>query len=237
MTSTLTVGAMSKSSSERAGSCRRPPAGSVRNSATCSGANRVGIQPSAISPASAVFFGPDRRQVDRDALLHRRDRQLQRLPGAVRQRQLERLAVELDALARERHPHHRDVLARALELLPKRCAVPALRDLRARRRRSRSACGRPRGCRSWRRSSPSSRRCGRGSGRSPSRARSFSAGGEPGEHRRGVGAVRLRGPHRVVAEPLGLLDDRQLLVGGEAEAPVADVDRQVFTVRLPAARR
>ena len=31
---------------------------------------------------------------------------------------------------------------------------------------------------------------------------------------------------RVVAEPLGLLHDLQLLVGGEAEAPVADVDAE-----------
>src|SRR3954453_3731271 len=34
---------------------------------------------------------PDRREVDRDAVLDRRDRELQRLAGAVRQRQLERL--------------------------------------------------------------------------------------------------------------------------------------------------
>ena len=53
----LTVGAMSKSSSdlpERAA----PSSSSGRSSETCSGENSVGIQPSAISPASAVFFGP-----------------------------------------------------------------------------------------------------------------------------------------------------------------------------------
>ena len=35
---------------------------------------------------------------------------------------------------------------------------------------------------------------------------------EPGEDRRGVGAVGLGRPHRVVAEPLGLLDDLELLL-------------------------
>ena len=54
---TWTVGAMSKCSSdfpERAA----PSCSSGRSSETCSGENSVGIQPSAISPASAVFFGP-----------------------------------------------------------------------------------------------------------------------------------------------------------------------------------
>ena len=54
---TCTVGAMSKPSSdlpERAA----PSSSSGRSSETCSGLNSVGIQPSAISPASAVFFGP-----------------------------------------------------------------------------------------------------------------------------------------------------------------------------------
>ena len=54
---TLTVGAMSKSSSVR------PPAAApssrfLRSSGRNSGDSSVGIQPSAISPASAVFFGP-----------------------------------------------------------------------------------------------------------------------------------------------------------------------------------
>ncbi len=35
-----------------------PSCKSGRSSETCSGENSVGIQPSAISPASAVFFGP-----------------------------------------------------------------------------------------------------------------------------------------------------------------------------------
>ncbi len=47
---TFTIGAMSKSSltSPR----------SSRNSPTFSGEKKVGIQPSAISPVSAVFLGP-----------------------------------------------------------------------------------------------------------------------------------------------------------------------------------
>ena len=35
-----------------------PSSSSGRNAATCSGENSVGIQPSAISAVSAVFFGP-----------------------------------------------------------------------------------------------------------------------------------------------------------------------------------
>ena len=53
----LTVGAMSKPS--RLLPLRAAPSSSsLRSSETCSGENSVGIQPSAISPASSVFFGP-----------------------------------------------------------------------------------------------------------------------------------------------------------------------------------
>ena len=68
-------------------------------------------------------------------LLDRGDGQLQRLARAVGQREVDRLAVELQALARERLAHDRDVLARAQQLAPEAHAVPALGDLRARRRR------------------------------------------------------------------------------------------------------
>ena len=80
----------------------------------------------------ARVVGADGGQVDRDRLLHRRDRELQRLAGPVGQRQLERLAVELQALARQRLAHDGDVLARALDLASEALAVPALGDLRAR---------------------------------------------------------------------------------------------------------
>ena len=45
---------------------------------------------------------------------------------------------------------------------------------------------------------------------------------EPAEDRRRVGAVRLGGPDRVVAERLGLVDQLELLVRGQAEPPVAE---------------
>ena len=148
---------------------------------------------------------PDRRDVDRDPLLHGRDRELERLARAVGQRQLERLAV----------------VARAA-----RAAAPS-----ARRRRTR-ACAAA-GARSAGRASPprpagplgpmpSSTRppeswssvaaviaviAGERPGicriAEPSRMRSVCAG-QPGEHRDRVRAVRLGGPDRVVAEPLGL---------------------------------
>src|SRR5205807_3094036 len=52
-------------------------------------------------------------------------------------------------------------------------------------------------------------------------------GGQPGEHRRGVGTVRLGRPDRVVAERLGGLGDVELVGGREAEAPVADAHAQL----------
>ena len=53
----LTVGAMSNPFSERPARVA-PSSSSDRKSETYSGEKKVGIQPSAISPASAVFFGP-----------------------------------------------------------------------------------------------------------------------------------------------------------------------------------
>ena len=46
-------------------------------------------------------------------------------------------------------------------------------------------------------------------------------GGEPGQRRGGVGPVRLGRPHRVEAGRLGLEQQVALIVGGQAEAPVA----------------
>src|SRR5207248_532251 len=51
--------------------------------------------------------------------------------------------------------------------------------------------------------------------------------GEPAEHGGGVGAVGLGGPDGVVSQPLGLLDDVELVGGAEAQAPVADVDAEL----------
>ena len=54
---TLTVGAMSKPSSERPARAA-PSSRFARSIGRCSGESSVGIQPSAISPAKAVFLGP-----------------------------------------------------------------------------------------------------------------------------------------------------------------------------------
>ena len=50
---------MSKSANDLPPPARaKPSSSSGRNSATCSGEKSVGIQPSAISAVSVVFFGP-----------------------------------------------------------------------------------------------------------------------------------------------------------------------------------
>ena len=55
-----TIGAMSKPSGRPPPPLRRaaPSSSSARASFMCSGEKKVGIQPSAISPVSCVFFGP-----------------------------------------------------------------------------------------------------------------------------------------------------------------------------------
>ena len=56
---TFTVGAISNEPSPMLRPARAAPSSSgLRSSATCSAANRNGIQPSAISPVCAVFLGP-----------------------------------------------------------------------------------------------------------------------------------------------------------------------------------
>ena len=77
-------------------------------------------------------LGTDRRQVDRDPLLHGRDHQLECLARTVGERELERLPTELQPLARQRLAHHRYILARSLELPGEALSVPALGHLRAR---------------------------------------------------------------------------------------------------------
>ena len=169
---------------------------------------------------------PDRGQVDRHPLLHRRDRELERLAGPVGQRQLERLALEHDALAGERHPHDRDVLARALELLAEALAVPALGDLRAARADAEQHP--PVGELVDRRRRHGGHR-GRAAGHLEDRRAELDARGrlrEPGEDRGGVGAVGLGGPDRVVAEPLRLQHEVELLLRGHPQAPVTDVQAE-----------
>ena len=158
---------------------------------------------------------------------------LSALPGPVGQRQLQRLALVDHALARQRHPHDLHVLARPLQLAGEALAVPALGHLRAarpdpeqhpavgelidRRGGHRGHRGRAAGHLEDRRAELDPRR----------RLR------EPGEDRRRVGAVGLGGPDRVVAEPLRLQHQLQLLRCGEPEAPVSDVQPELHCKRPP----
>src|SRR5262249_32253301 len=75
-------------------------------------------------------LGPDGGDVDGDALLHGRDRELERLAWTVGGGKLEGLAGEVDTFARERPAEHGDVVARALQLFGEALPVPALCDLR-----------------------------------------------------------------------------------------------------------
>ena len=175
---------------------------------------------------------PDGGQEHRDPLLHGRDRQLQRLARAVRQRQLQRLALDTRRARRDSAIRTTvDVLARALELAAEALPVPALGHLRPgradaedhppageliqRRRRHRRHRRRAAGHLEDRRAEPDLR----------GRLR------EPAEDGRRVGPVGLRGPHRVVAEPLGLLDEAELVLGRQAEAPVSDVHAELHAAR------
>src|SRR4029077_15775921 len=51
--------------------------------------------------------------------------------------------------------------------------------------------------------------------------------GEPSKDGGSIGAVGLGRPHRCVAKPLGLLDDRELVLRAETETPVADVHAEL----------
>src|SRR5215204_513548 len=74
----------------------------------------------------------DRTEEDRDGVPHRVEVQLERLALAARERQVEVLAVVLQALlARHDLTHDLHVLARAAPRLCVRDAVPTLGDLRA----------------------------------------------------------------------------------------------------------
>ena len=156
--------------------------------------------------------GADCRQVDRDLRLHRRDRQLERLAGAIGQRQLERRAVKLDAFARQRHAHYRHVVARALQLPRESLPVPTLGDLRAggadaeHHAPARQLIDRGGGHRGHRR--------GAGGHLEDPRAQPDATGlpGKPPQHGRRVRAVGLCRPDRVIAQALCLPDDLQLII-------------------------
>ena len=77
-------------------------------------------------------LGTHHREVDRDVRAERAGHQLQRLAeaGAVRERDVVVGAMVLDEFAAKRRADDLDVLARLLERLSPRLAVPALDDLR-----------------------------------------------------------------------------------------------------------
>ena len=166
---------------------------------------------------------PDRGDVDRDPLLDRRDRELQRLAGPVGQRQLVGLAGVGEPLARERLPQDLHVLARALELLAEALPVPALGHLRARRADAeqhapaRELVERGRGHGGHRRRAPRHLEDRRAD------PDALGLRGQPGEHGGGVGPVGLGGPDRVEPRRLRLPHQLELVGGRHAEAPVADV--------------
>ena len=154
--------------------------------------------------------------------------QLERLaePGAALQRQLVVLAVVAQRLlAAVDRAQDLDELARARERLREGLAVPALDHLRARHADAedqapvREMIDRHRG-------HPDARGCTRRDlhhGRAELDARGARA--DPAQRREGVGAVGLRGPHRVVAEALGL--EHRLDRIARPGHPVADHQSQL----------
>src|SRR3954453_13652880 len=175
---------------------------------------------------------PDRGDVDRDLLLHRRDRQLQGLARPVGQRQRVDLAVVLEPFPRERLAQDLDVLARALQLLWEALAVPALGHLGAggAEAEDHPAVG------ELIEGGGGHRRHRRGARRHlEDRRAEFDLLGlrcDPGEHGRGVRAVGLRGPDRVEPGRLRLLYELDLLAGGQPEAPVANAYAQLHAANL-----
>src|SRR5215218_1042682 len=167
----------------------------------------------------------DRTEEDRDGVPNRMEVELESLALAARERQVEVLAVVLQALlARHDLAHDLHVLARAAPWLCVRDAVPTLGDLRAgwpeaehesptRKRIDRA---------------PSHRGCGgRAGGHLHDRCTKLDRlglGREPRQDAHHVGAVRLGGPHGIESRALRRLDDVQRLVTPWSDPPVAEVE-------------
>ena len=170
----------------------------------------------------------DRGDVDRDVVAHRVQHQVQRFARAVRQRQRVGRALVADPLARERQFDDVDVLAGAGHRLGEPDAVPAFGDLGAGKSETEAepAAGEHvegrRGHRGHRRGA------GRDLQNSAADVDVLGLRGDPGEHRHGVRAVRLGGPRDGVAEPVGLLDQRERL----GAAAVADVQSQLHRATI-----
>src|SRR5581483_11176658 len=154
----------------------------------------------------------DRGEVDRDVGPQRSQHQLERLSEPGRAGAVVRdavvLALVLDHVAPQRRPNDLDILTRLHERLAPRLAVPALYHLRPGRPEpeQEAAAGHEveRGCRHRRiRRRATGDLHDRRADLDAARARRH-----PREHRHGIRSPRLRGPHRVVAEALRLLHER-----------------------------
>jgi hypothetical protein len=172
---------------------------------------------------------PDGGEVHRDVLAHRPHRELQRLAGPVRQRQDVVLALVADLLPGQGQLDDVGVLAGAGQRLVEAHAVPALGHLRS---------GHPEAQPEAAAGQRVQRRCGHGAvGRGAARdledrrARGRCGGlrGDEGQHRRGVGAVRLGDPRDGEAQVVGLLREREV-VGVVAGTPVAEVEAELHAV-------
>ena len=202
---------------------RAAPFSSVaRNSDALAGESPIGIQPSATSAGERDVRGPARGEVDRQRRGWGAGSSCSGLPSPVASAPaygsvIARAVVRDRRLAPEDLAHDRDVVARAGDRLRPRLAVPALDDLRP---------GEPEPgdhpARSGERVEGRERHRGRGRGAGRDlhdAGRELDAcsvrRGEVRERGQRVGAVGLRGPHRVVTEALRELHacDGELDVG------------------------
>ena len=176
----------------------------------------------------------DRSQVERDALADGVHRQLQRLARPSGQRQRPVLPRVCQAPTAQRQLHHLDVLPGATQRVVEAHAVPPLGDLRSRdaepepetpARQRIQRRGRHRG---------GGRRARRDLHDGAAHVDALRERRDVSEDRGAVRAVGLRRPDHRVAEPVGLLGQRD--VGGVlAGAPVAEVEAQAHAASLSAA--
>ena len=187
----------------------------AKTSRARSGEKKIGIQPSAISAASATSSGRSRRgrsgsrraagAASASAACRARSRRR-------RGRDLVVLAVVLERLAAQHRAHDLDVLARLRERLAPRLGRASPRRPAGPRRRARAGSARRRAGRASSRSSPCSRACGRDLHDRRAELDRRRRRGEPGEDVT-ASVPSLGRPRRVEAEPLGLLRERDQLGG------------------------
>ena len=174
-------------------------------------------------PGQLEVLRADGREVEREVVACRVDGQLERLAGAVGQRQREELAVVGHGLAGERRADDGDVLPRPRERLVETHAVPALRHLRARDAEAEAEAAGTEQVEGGR----GHRRHGRGPRRDledgGAQVDPLGAGGEETQHGRGVRPVRLGAPDDGVSQPFGLLDQGHDVGGAVGRAGPEDV--------------